>query len=231
MKHIEKDNNKIPAVYAKELKEKGLDEASILANPTLTDTGAQLYDQVRAMDSYKIFRHSLAREQGYVCCYCNRSISENDMVMEHVKPKRAYRHLVGEYKNLLISCSGNQHIPSGYTRATWPLHCDASKLSNPIPISPLEDCESHFIYEVNGKIKPVSGDVNAQTTISTLKLDCVTLEIERRNEINSWLYDSSGNAYPRPVLERVFDTMMKRHNGRYMNFHYIIALIAYRLIG
>lgn len=62
MKHIEKDNNKIPAVYAKELKEKGLDEASIQANPTLTDTGAQLYDQIRAMDSYA--KYSDIRWQG-----------------------------------------------------------------------------------------------------------------------------------------------------------------------
>lgn len=230
MKHIEKDIHKIPAVYVRELKGIGLDELSIQANPGLTATGTQLYEQVRAMVSYRIFRHSLAREQGYVCCYCNRSISENDMVMEHVLPKDPYKHLVGEYKNLLISCSGGQHIPAGYTRATWPLHCDAEKGNKTIPISPLDECESHFTYQINGKITTDPGDTDARTTYKRLKLDCSTLEIERRNEINNWIYDSSGNIYPNDVLERVFDVMMKRHKGCYLNFHYVIASIAYRFV-
>ena len=39
-----------------------------------------------------VIRNSLREEQGYICCYCERRLLENDSHIEHFKPKRG-RHV------------------------------------------------------------------------------------------------------------------------------------------
>ena len=53
-----------------------------------------------------IVRQSLLKEQGYICCYCQRRINLNNSHIEHFKPKdeSRYPELSLEYTNFLASC-------------------------------------------------------------------------------------------------------------------------------
>ncbi|QSV71285.1 MAG: TIGR02646 family protein [Aphanizomenon flos-aquae KM1D3_PB] len=53
-------------------------------------------------------KKALLTEQGYICCYCMRRISEDNMEIEHWQPQSKYPELQINYKNLLASCSGNR---------------------------------------------------------------------------------------------------------------------------
>ncbi len=35
----------------------------------------------------KALRESLMKEQGYICCYCERTLTKNDLHIEHFKPQ------------------------------------------------------------------------------------------------------------------------------------------------
>ena len=70
----------------------------------------------------RILYHSLLEEQGYICCYCERELKENDYHIEHFRPKdrTLFPELQLDYSNLLCSCQRNNQ------RKT-PLHCGNSK--------------------------------------------------------------------------------------------------------
>lgn len=235
MRYIDKTVNKAPDVYNKGLKKKALDKASILAGLQGTRSGDSLFRSVKHMWQFKdIFKRSLIREQGYVCCYCGCSIECDNVTIEHVLPKGKYRHLVGEYENLLVSCQGGRDIPEDevtgvplYTRGFYLQHCDASKGETEIPIKPYDkDCESRFTYEIDGTISCNPADADAQTTISVLQLDCPYLQQSRKDEIEKAIYDEDGNMLSTDELEKQFDRMMsKDRQGHYHTFHFVVASV------
>lgn len=236
MRYIDKTKLHAPSSYEAELKAAKLDEASILGGEHAGLTGDELFDLVKDLDSYKNMKRQLLEDQGYVCCYCNRSITGVGDITEHVDPKSSKKCLVGEYKNLLVACEGGQHIPAAITgtkkekRKAYPLHCDQSKENHPIPISPLSpDCESRVKYDV--LTGSVYGDPNVITMRDTLNLDIPVLKNERRDEIKNWCYDGSGNVLSNAQLEKVFTKMLTRDaNGHYHNLYYVIASAALSLV-
>ena len=236
MKHIDKSINKAPGLYLRCLKERQLDKDSILTGSHVALNGEHLFKRVKHIRSYHLFRHTLIREQGFVCCYCGHTIEEDDITVEHVQPKGGHRELVGEYSNLMISCSGGRNIPKNpdgtpkYDRTYFPLHCDASKGENEIPIKPSDDCEGRFYYDAFGNVSCVTGDSDAQDTITILGLDSPFLTKERGDEILKSLYDEDGNMLTLEELEDVYDKMLtKDRDGHYHNFHFVIASVILQL--
>ena len=69
-------------------------------------------------------------------------------------PKSKYRHLAGEYENLLLSCKPTQEEETERKKTGgnkknnikyW--HCDKLKENEELNYTPLQnDCASHFIY-------------------------------------------------------------------------------------
>ncbi|MEN8217376.1 MAG: retron system putative HNH endonuclease [Pseudomonadota bacterium] len=103
----------------------------------------------------KALHEALLREQGYICCYCERAITKNNSHIEHLVPKKgpnAEPNLTFEYQNLLSSCDGNASDRCGLT------HCGIRKddwFDATLMVSPLDkDCANSFYYTMTGKILP-----------------------------------------------------------------------------
>lgn len=238
MKHIDKKKLHAPASYDTELHTAHLDEASIAGGAHAGFKARQLFDMVKALPSYNLMKQQLMEDQGYVCCYCNRTIPMpgHCVVTEHVLPVSAHRELAGEYKNLLVSCDGGESLPvpppggAPYTRSTYPLHCDKAKKHLVIPVSPFTvDCEKRFRYDpITGK---VSGDADVMITINMLNLNHNELKKERKKEIQRWCYDNNGNVLNSDQLSAVFTRMLTPDaNGHYHNLYYVVASAALSLV-
>lgn len=237
MRYIDKTKLHAPSSYEAELKAAKLDEASILGGEHAGLTGDELFEKVKQLPSYRAMKRQLLEDQGYVCCYCNRSITGIGDITEHVEPKSANKHLVGEYKNLLVACEGGQQIPPTVVgrnqkarRRLYPLHCDQKKGDRPIPISPLSpNCEwdVHF-NTLNGE---VYGNHLVMETVGKLNLNHPVLKKEREVEIASLCYDGSGNVLSNEQLDKVFTKMLTRDaSGHYHNLYYVIASAALSLV-
>jgi uncharacterized protein (TIGR02646 family) len=116
-------------------------------------------------------RKALSQEQGYICCYCCRTLDPNDSHIEHLRPQKPYDHLTLEYNNLLVSCQGK--LPNNEPR-----HCGMAKdawFDEDLMVSPLSaDCEEFFEYSLAGEILPtknVNRSKAAQETIDRLQLN------------------------------------------------------------
>ncbi len=83
-------------------------------------------------------RTALLREQGYICCFCNKVIdhqsegqySKRELAdlpeeIEHMRPVKHYPKLALDYENLVISCRG--------VRGTGKETCNASKGASMLP--------------------------------------------------------------------------------------------------
>ena len=135
----------------------------------------------------ELLRESICTEQGYICCYCERSLCSGEMHLEHFKPKSKNKFPANQldYDNLFCSCQFE--LEKGEPR-----HCGNSKGSwfdETLIISPLEpDCENKFKYTIDGQIIPQdSSDVKAKTTIEKLKLDIDKLNKLRELAIEPFL--------------------------------------------
>jgi uncharacterized protein (TIGR02646 family) len=136
----------------------------------------------------EIVHQSLLKEQGYICCYCQRRINLNNSHIEHFKPKdeNCYPELSLEYSNFLASCQKEKEDkPKNYQES--PVHCGHLKgnwYDENLMISPLqEDCNEYFIYTAFGDILSTEDDhkkESAKITIEKLGLNIPKLKSERR---------------------------------------------------
>jgi uncharacterized protein (TIGR02646 family) len=131
-------------------------------------------------------KKSLMTEQGYICCYCESSLVENDSHIEHVKPKNpnAYPELDLDYQNMHCSCLDEK---KGY-----PLHCGPKKgnwYDEQLFISPLDaNCETRFKFIIDGSIIDTANknDNAAVETIARLGLDIPKLKALRKTVIDQF---------------------------------------------
>ncbi len=127
-------------------------------------------------------KKSLMAEQGYICCYCERRLLDDDSHIEHLQPQSDATVDSLDYGNMLCSCQ-NQ-IKQGDPR-----HCGNLKSSHSIPITPFDvDCKNQFTYTHDGEIQadPI-GNVSARQTIKTLGLGIPKLNAIRRKVIEPFL--------------------------------------------
>lgn len=133
----------------------------------------------------KEVKDSLMREQGYICCYCERRLTDDDSHIEHFNPQSNNTVDPLEYTNMLCSCQ--DQLNKGEPR-----HCGNSKdnwFNEDLLISPLDsNCEGRFSYTADGKIHPVNEfDDAAIKTIEKLKLDIELLNDLRNKAIEPFL--------------------------------------------
>jgi len=116
---------------------------------------------------------SLLSEQGYICCYCCRSVEQIDSHIEHLDPQsKTDAELSVEYTNMLASCGRDTNKPE----YRWPEYCGHKKGDLAIGVSPLQaNCEEFFDYSSTGEILPTANNLahqkDAQTTIEVLGLN------------------------------------------------------------
>ena len=124
----------------------------------------------------KEVKKSLMKEQGYICCYCERRLTGEDSHIEHFNPQSNDTDATLDYTNMLCSCQ--DQLEQGEPR-----HCGHSKadwFDENLLISPLDpDCERCFAYTADGKIQPADKCDNAATTVTIEKL---RLDIEKLND-------------------------------------------------
>ena len=171
-----------------------------------------------------IIRTSLDKEQGYICCYCERRISENDHHVEHLKPKdrNKFPELQLDYNNLLCSCQ--LELEKGEPR-----HCGNSKGSwfdETLLISPLDpSCEDQFIYSYDGHIYPSDeSNLAAKTTIDKLKLDIDKLVDLRKKTIEPFIDENLNDVELRTFVEGYL-VDKENNDGKYNEFFTTIKFL------
>ncbi len=142
------------------------------------------YDLLRGKEKAAV-KAALMKEQGFICCYCERRLTDTDSHIEHFQPQRLSGVDALDFGNMLCSCQSN--LCPGE-----PLHCGNLKgdwYDPRLLVSPLDPaCESHFAFLANGEIQPASsGDPAASETIKWLGLGIPKLTAMRREAIEPFL--------------------------------------------
>lgn len=156
-------------------------------------TGKKLWAALRtsrheeSIYSKEQLREELLKEQGYICCYCNRRIDLQNNSIEHFLPKGnpSYFKFAYSYDNLFLSCDGFAKEPSPRL-----VSCNERRLEHELlPLSPLhEDIESHFTFTIDGQI--VALTQQGETLIKKLGLDIDQLNDLRKAYIGDYIYEN-----------------------------------------
>ena len=77
------------------------------------------YDKLSGVVKIAV-RQALMTEQGYICCYCERRLTDNDSHIEHFRPQENKSTDPLDFKNMLCSCQ--QRLKKGDPR-----HCGNRK--------------------------------------------------------------------------------------------------------
>jgi len=132
-------------------------------------------------------KESLMKEQGYICCYCERRLEVNDSHIEHFKPQNDSTVDPLDFANMLCSCQKN--LTKGTDR-----HCGNLKggwFDRALLVSPMySSCESKFGFNGDGTIYPIANDPSAKMTIEKLGLDINKLNNLRKLAIDPFLDDT-----------------------------------------
>lgn len=178
-----------------------------LENPNWTPT----YDDLRGAEKQAV-KAALMQEQGYLCCYCERQLSEDDSHIEHFKPQHLADVDPLDYANLLCSCQNrlDKGVPRhcGNLKGDW---FDAHLLVSPM----FPDSEARFSYTADGRIHPSADDPAALATIQHLGLDIPKLISLRSAAIAPFLDEDLSDE----ELSRFVDGyLLKDAEGRYSPF-------------
>ena len=241
MRYVEKHFD-APVViqHEQKLSSVNLDEASLLKRKeTEKLDGNLLYKEqirsTRCIPHWKDLQAQMCQDQGGVCCYCGLKLQFPDTQhysVEHVKPRSKFPELVGEYKNLLLSCHSSEWeraqlkktIHSKKERKNT-LHCDEFKDNKELHYSPLQaDCALHFLYKLNGEVK--GRDKEAEADIETLNLNCHSLKERRREQMlaYSFLTKDSQEMIDIDSLKAYRLEVEKRDaKGNHSEFYFVIA--------
>lgn len=240
MRYVEKHFD-TPAVqlHKRELANLQLDEDS-LRNQTVHSgkSGGQLYETVRDMPTLPALKEQMYSEQGGVCCYCGMKLEypfDPQYRVEHVLPKESHRELVGEYKNLLLSCRATKEENELRKDTSKPkaqrkgyIHCDEAKGAQEITYSPLNQaCEKAFWYDLKGEVH--YNDQDAKRDIEVLGLAGAYLNSRRKAAIDSLL---SGENILREDELIAFRDGLKRPNseGKFAEFYFVIIDVINQLL-
>ncbi len=113
-------------------------------------------------DTGQLLKKALCKEQGYICCYCMREISEQSMCVEHYIPQNRHKnspyskeiHKDNElkYRNMLASCNDKIYC------------CSERRGNEPLKVNPLDkNIEDLVSFANNGRISYkewVKGDID-----------------------------------------------------------------------
>ena len=136
------------------------------------------YDELSGTVKTAVYK-SLLHEQGYICCYCEKRLEEDDYHIEHLLPQSDPNTDSLDYANFLCSCLRS-------TEKGEPLHCGMLKQNNFIPVNPLQkNCQARFFYTANGNIDGL--DEESQKTVNILGLNIPKLKDLRKKALEPFL--------------------------------------------
>lgn len=226
--------------HEQELSSVNLDEASLLKRKETEKLDGNLFykEQIRStrcIPHWKDLQAQMCQDQGGVCCYCGLKLQFPDTQhysVEHVKPRSKFPELVGEYKNLLLSCHSSEFERAQLKETIYSkkerknaLHCDEFKDNKELNYSPLQaDCALHFLYKLNGEVK--GRDKEAEADIETLNLNCHSLKERRREQMlaYSFLTKDSQEMLDIESLKAYRLEVEKRDaKGNHSEFYFVIA--------
>jgi uncharacterized protein (TIGR02646 family) len=156
---------------------------------------------------------SLMEEQGYICCYCESRLIEDDSHIEHFRPQHDPMVDALDYSNIICSCQER-------TKKGDPLHCGNLKnkwFDDKLLISPLEEgCENRFRFNGDGTIwaKDLQ-DKAAITTIKKLGLDLSLMNESRKQAIEVFLDETLTEE---EFDKFVYDYLQKDNQGVFGEF-------------
>ncbi len=212
MKHIVKDQNT-----------PDFDEWKASAN----DDWQPTYDDLRGKEKKEV-KDSLMKEQGHICCYCERRLTDGDSHIEHFNPQSNNAVDPLDYANILCSCQ-NQLKPK---QEEEPRQCGILKdnwFDDQLLVSPLDpDCAEHFAYTADGNIKPATkSDDAARITIAKLGLNIPKLIALREKAIEPFLEEGLDD---QDFFKCVSDYLLKNADGMFGEFWTTIDYIFVRSV-
>lgn len=145
------------------------------------------YDDLRGREK-KAVTAALIREQGGICCYCERRLSDGDCHIEHFRPQSDLAVDPLDFSNMLCSCQDR-------LKKREPRHCGNLKgdwFDANLLVSPLDPgCEARFAFTHNGAIHvSKDDDQGAKQTITRLGLNLPRLRAMRAGAIDPFLDES-----------------------------------------
>jgi uncharacterized protein (TIGR02646 family) len=147
-------------------------------------------------------RERLAREQGFLCCYCMQRITPepNGMKIEHWASQSHHSDRQLDWKNLLGACMGGEGAPQAEQ------HCDTHKGNTALTVNPTEQrCERLVRFLPDGTVE--SDDPAVQTDLGqTLNLNHARLKNNRKAVLDAFREflqrKHSGTTWSQEALER-----------------------------
>ena len=179
-----------------------------MANSDWQPTYAELRGEIK-----KAVKDALMSEQGYICCYCERRLTDEDSHIEHFKPQSDSSVNPLDFANMLCSCQSQ-------LKKGDPRHCGNLKdnwFDDRLNISPLDSGgEGRFSFSADGKIDPADKtDQAAKETIKRLGLDIPKVNALRKQVIEPFLDDSLNDS---DLKEFVKGYLKKYSNGMFGEF-------------
>ena len=140
---------------------------------------------------------AMIADQGGLCAYTMRRISNNSSHVEHIKPQsRCQEELRGsdlDYTNL-VACFPRHGMEAQY-RYGAQLKGDWWDNDGAEFVSPLQPtCEQVFRFKLNGEIEAIDNRTEAITTIAVLDLNHGSLTEDRKRVIEEFIYGPRGDA-------------------------------------
>ncbi|MCT4620168.1 MAG: TIGR02646 family protein [Marinisporobacter sp.] len=127
-------------------------------------------------------RKALLNEQGYLCAYCMKRISETSMTVEHYSTQSNISEKEAlDYNNMLGVCLGNRG------KGQKNLTCDAHRGNDNLTINPFLKASINLIcYDGSGKIYSDDPEINKDLDV-TLNLNCeqVLLKTNRKRALEA----------------------------------------------
>lgn len=177
------------------------------------------YD-IMPSDVKKLVKKALMEEQGFICCYCERRLTDQDSHIEHFRPQSDLSVDPLDFSNLLCSCQ-NQ------VKKGEPRHCgnlkedwfDTERIVSPFT----PDCENRFAYAGDGTIRVAhDDDAGARQTIEKLGLDIAKLNSLREHAIEPFLdSDLSQEDFRQFVKGYLYDMQDGRLGEFWTTIHYL----------
>lgn len=173
-------------------------------------------------DTKKSVKQALMKEQGYLCCYCERRIDDDDSHIEHFRPQSLTDVDPLDFSNLLCSCQ-NQ-LQKGVPR-----HCGNLKgdwYDSTLLVSPFDPgCEERFAFTGLGLIEPKQqDDRGAKETIKRLGLDLSKLNSMRASALDPFLDESLSPAEFRAFVSGYLKKDQQNRFGEFWSMiHYLFG--------
>lgn len=197
-----------------------------------------IYDDLKGTDIYVRLKESLVKEQGYVCCYCEKYIGREayytDCDIEHFMPRHPDdRYLTRsecmicenaqlDYRNIMASCKGEWQDSLD--------HCNHKKenwYNFKTCISPTDEkIKGIFGFTTEGKIFSVNGNNCGNDMQKHMNLNSEILKKQRRNAYITVLEQEFDDEELLEDIDYIGATIREyeeMHNGRYHEFSSMIT--------